>query len=125
MFKVTAPHEMNATFARAFNSRKLENLLALYEPDARLRVDLSDRTFTGHAEIATALAGLLAAPGEMQSVNRYCIVHGDIALLRAFFTLRDGARPIASGSTAEIVRRQADGSWLYAIDHAAGADAEA
>lgn len=121
MFKVYIPNEMNETFARAFNSRKLENLLALYEPDAVLLVDGSGSSAVGYDAIGNELAQLLQAPGVMVSKNNFCVVHGDIALLRADFVLRDGGRLIASGSTAELVRRQVDGSWLYVIDHAAGA----
>ncbi len=120
MFKVHAPAEMNATFARAFNSRSLDNMLSLYEPDAVLLVDGSGKELRGRAAIAEELAKLLTAPGTMTSVNNFCVVHGDIALLRADFMLRDGGTIIAKGSTAEIVRRQADGTWLYVIDHAAG-----
>jgi ketosteroid isomerase-like protein len=121
MFKVYLPNEMNETFARAFNSRKLENLLALYEQDAVLLVDGSGSSAVGYDAIGNELVKLLQAPGVMVSKNNFCIVHGDIALLRADFVLRDGDKLIASGSTAELVRRQADGSWLYVIDHAAGA----
>lgn len=121
MFKVTEPHLMNETFARAFNSRRIENLLSLYEPEATLLVDGGGRNFIGLAAIAEELARLLAAPGTMISRNNFCICHGDIALLRADFTLRDGERLIVAGSTAEVVRRQDDGSWLYLVDHAAGA----
>lgn len=121
MFKVHAPQEMNETFARAFNSRKLENLLSLYEPNAILLVDGSGSSATGLDEIGAELARLLDAPGIMVSRNNFCVVHGDVALLRADFALRDGDSLIVSGSTAELVRRQADGRWLYIIDHAAGA----
>lgn len=121
MDKVYHAGDMNEAFARAFNSRKLENLLALYEPDAQLLVDGSGEARIGLEAIGRELAQLLQAPGTMVSRNNFCVVHGDIALLRADFTLRDGEALIASGSTAELVRRQADGSWLYVIDHAAGA----
>ncbi len=121
MFKVYVPSEMNETFARAFNSRKLENLLALYEPDAVLLVDGSGSSSAGYDAIGNELAQLLQAPGVMVSRNNFCVVHGDIALLRADFALRDGDRIIASGSTAELIRKQSDGSWLYVIDHACGA----
>jgi ketosteroid isomerase-like protein len=120
MFKVHAPAEMNATFARAFNSRSVDAMRSLYEPGAVLLVDGSGAELRGHAAIAGELAKLLSAPGTMTSVNNLCVVHGDIALLRADFVLRDGETVIAKGSTAEIVRRQADGTWLYVIDHAAG-----
>lgn len=120
MFKVNAPEQMNETFARAFNSRELANLMALYEPDAILRVD-AERTLHGRAEIAAALEELLQIPGQMVSRNHFCLRQDDIALLRADFAIiADGAITV-SGSTAEIVRRQSDGTWLYVIDHAAGA----
>lgn len=119
---MTSPDQMNAAFAEAFNSGKVENLLALYEPDAVLRTDASDRSPTGHAAIGEELGRLVEAGGTMRSRNNFCIVHGDIALLRADWELAGGdGAIIASGSSAELVRRQADGRWLYVIDHAVGA----
>jgi ketosteroid isomerase-like protein len=113
---------MNEAFARAFNSRDLANLLALYEEDAALRVDDTGATHRGKEAIARELARLLTLPGTMVSLNRFCIQQGDLALLRADHAIRgaDGAILVA-GSSAEIVRRQADGSWLYVVDHAVGA----
>lgn len=113
---------MNAAFAQAFNRRKLDGLLALYEPEALLRTDGSDATLAGHAQIATALQALLTLPGTMVSVNNFCMEAQGIALLRADWTLRgDNGDVLASGSSAEVVRRQADGSWRYLFDHAVGA----
>ena len=121
MFKVKKPHAMNQTFARAFNSHDLNNLMALYEDNAILRID-SEKTFTGKAAIAAELGKLLQLPGEMYSHNNFCTEHGDIALLRADHAIvgADGTS-ILSGSSSEIVRRQPDGTWLYIIDHAMGA----
>ena len=122
MFKVSAPHEMNETFARAFNTRSLNNLLDLYEAGAQLRVDEGERTLKGATEIGSELQSLLQAPGTMVSRNNFCIEHGDIALLRADWALIDAdGNAVVSGSSAEVLRRQSDGSWLYVIDHAAGA----
>lgn len=120
MFKVWNPAEMNDTFARAFNRRELSHLLALYEEEAALRVDSGPATHRGRAQIAAVLAGLLAVPGRMVSRNNFCIECGDIALLRADWALyADDGAALARGATAEVVRRQADGTWLYVIDHAA------
>ena len=119
---VTEPAQMNAAFARAFNSRNIENLLALYEPGAVLRVDGNEKSLTGLAAMAGELQHLLQAPGTMTSRNNFCIIHGDLALLRADWDLvADDGSVVASGSSAEIVRRQTDGTWRYVIDHAAGA----
>ncbi|HZH26903.1 MAG TPA: nuclear transport factor 2 family protein [Azospirillaceae bacterium] len=120
--KVTQPGQMNDAFARAFNSRNIDELLTLYEPDAVLRVDGTDRTLAGVDAIAGELKQLLQVPGTMTSKNNFCVELGDLALLRADWELAgpDGTIVVA-GSSAEVVRRQADGTWLYVIDHAMGA----
>lgn len=119
---ITEPERMNEAFARAFNTREIDNLLGLYEPEAVLLTDDTGASCLGHPAIASELAKLLKAPGVMTSRNNFCVVHGDFALLRADWTLaaEDGS-VVASGSSAEVVRRQPDGRWLYMIDHAAGA----
>lgn len=121
--KVAHPEDMNEAFARAFNSRQMAALLALYEDEAVLRVDTDGPVHQGKAAIAKELQRLLAAPGSMGSTNNFCLQQGAIALLRADWELRrpDGST-LASGSSAEVVRRQPDGRWLYVIDHASGAD---
>jgi ketosteroid isomerase-like protein len=120
--KVMDPRTMNETFARAFNSRNISNLIALYEPDAMLRVDASDRTLIGTDQIAAELSALFHVTGTMISNNIFCIEQGDLALLRADWKLvADDGSVVVSGSSAEIVRRQPDRSWLYVIDHATGA----
>jgi ketosteroid isomerase-like protein len=99
----------------------VENLLALYEPEAVLRVDASQNNLTGLAAIASELQHMLQAPGTMTSRNNFCIIHGDLALRADWDLVADDGSVVASGSSAEIVRRQTDGTWRYVIDHAAGA----
>lgn len=119
---VTDPRQMNEAFAHAFNSRSVGTLLAFYEPAAVLRIDGSDRDLIGPDAIAGELRQLLQMPGTMTSKNNFCVVQGDLALLRADWEIVDATGTIiVSGSSAELVRRQQDGRWLYVIDHAAGA----
>jgi ketosteroid isomerase-like protein len=122
MFKITTPAAMNEAFARAFNSRHIDNLLSLYEPDAVLRTDASTPSCRGKPAIAAELGKLLEIPGVMVSRNNFCVEVDGLALLRADYSLASPeGKTILAGSSAEVVRRQADGSWLYVIDHAAGA----
>lgn len=122
MKAVTKPEEMNEAFAEAFNSRSIDNLLGLYEVDAKLCVALNGEVTHGRERIAQELSKLLQVPGSMTSRNSFCIRHGEIALLRADWQLRDkDGLIVIEGSSAEIVRMQEDKSWLYMIDHAAGA----
>ncbi len=121
-FTVTSAQQMNATFAAAFNSRRVVNLLSLYEPAAILRTVGTTTDLTGLDAIEQALTRLLQMPGRMSSHNHFCIVNGDLALLRADWQLSaDDGTTIASGSSVELLRKQADGRWLYVIDHATGA----
>lgn len=122
MYLVSNPGDMNRTFAEAFNSRRLENMLALCEADSILMPDESDRSLRGLPEISTEWRKLLQLPGTLVSHNNFCVQHGELALLRADWHViaRDGSI-MMTGSSAEIIRRQADGRWLYVIDHAMGA----
>jgi uncharacterized protein (TIGR02246 family) len=116
---------MNSAFADAFNSGDIENLVSLYEPGAVL-VPRPGQVVEGLEAIREALQELLALKGLMSSENQYALVHGDIALLRAKVHLvgntPDGGRLEISNHTAEVIRRQPDGSWLYILDHPYGAD---
>ena len=75
------------------------------------------------AASATGVARqLLQTPGTMTSKNNFCVLQGNLALLRADWEIVDDTGSIiVSGSSAELVRRQPDGRWLNVIDHAAGA----
>ncbi len=122
---VTRPEDMNAAFADAVSSGDVERVLALYEPDALLAPRPGARA-RGLDEIRRALEELLALRGAMRSRNVWCMEVGDLALLRGEWQL-DGVAPDGSplelsSRTAEVVRRQRDGTWLYVLDHAFGDD---
>lgn len=123
--KVYQPQDMNSAFAEAFNSGSIEDLVSLYEPGAVL-VPRPGQVAEGVEAIRAALLELLSLKGFMRSDNQYALVHGDIALLRAKVSLvgtrPDGGRLEINNHTAEVVRRQPDGSWLYILDHPYGAD---
>ena len=122
---VTRPEEMNGAFAEAVSSGDLERVLALYEPEALLAPRPGERA-RGLGEIRAALGELLSLGGVMESRNVWCMQVAELALLQGEWRLRgtapDGSPLELSSRTAEVVRRQPDGSWLYVIDHAFGGD---
>jgi uncharacterized protein (TIGR02246 family) len=122
---IANPEEMNAAFADAVNSGDVERLLALYERDALLAPQPGRRA-RGTAAIREALLELLALHGRMTSTNVYCMQVADIALLRAEWEFAgrapDGSPVELAGRSAEVVRRQPDGSWRYVVDHPFGND---
>lgn len=124
-YKVESPEQMNTVFAEAFNSKQVENLMLLYQPDAVL-VRLDGSIAQGSEQIRDELTHLLKIGIRAVGDNQFAITHGDIALLRANFTItavnETGQEVQIKGSSSEVVRRQPDGSWLYVVDHPFGAN---
>jgi ketosteroid isomerase-like protein len=102
-----------------FNAADVDGLVALYEPDAAMIGSDGERC-DGLDAVRANWAGLLAMGAtDMALTTVYCIEQGDVALLRNDYTVDFAGTPV-SGSTAEVARRQPDGTWLYAIDHPFG-----
>jgi ketosteroid isomerase-like protein len=97
------------------NSQDLDGLMALYAPNAAMVLP-DGSTVTGTEAIREQWAGLLAMKGRMTLRSRYAIEAGDLAILSNEWTFTAGELTIGA-TTAEVARRQADGGWLYVIDH--------
>jgi uncharacterized protein (TIGR02246 family) len=112
-----APAEFSALFTGYFNSGDLDALVDLYERDAVLLPE-PGKPVVGHEAIRAALEAFVAT-GLKIDLKTHTIHEADgVALLYSRWTLSDGAGgpPAMSGSTVEVVRRQADGSWRFIID---------
>lgn len=103
-----SPEDLNRFFVERTNARDLDGLVALYEDDAILAFPIGAET-RGRVAIRDALAGFLASdPTLPQGDYRPALVWGDLALT----STRGGS----GGVTAEVARRQQDGSWRWVID---------
>jgi ketosteroid isomerase-like protein len=89
--------------------------MALYAPNAAMVLQ-DGSTVTGTEAIREQWAGLLAMKGRMTLRSRYAIEAGDLAILSNEWTFTAGELTMGA-TTAEVARRQADGGWLYVIDH--------
>jgi ketosteroid isomerase-like protein len=80
----------------------------------------------GTQAIRSALEGFLALKGKVELDTKHVVQHGDIALLRSAWRVKgtgpDGKPVEMSHGSAEVVRRQPDGSWRCIIDHPFGSD---
>jgi ketosteroid isomerase-like protein len=105
-----APENLGEFFLDRANAGDVEGLVALYEPDAVLAF-APGRVVTGHAEIRAAYRELLAGrPVFTSGGQRPPLRNGDLAVT--------STRLPGGGTTVEVARRQPDGTWLWAIDHA-------
>ena len=108
------PQEIHELFLDAFNRADLDALAALYEANAIL-VTQSEAA-VGRDAIRAAYRRILSDGGRMELQTRKVVDSGDgLALLHAAWTLHRKGTAI-SGLSTEVVRRQADGSWLFVLD---------
>ena len=107
--KAWTPEDITRLFVERSNAGDAEGVAALYEEDAVLAYP-PGRTTVGRAAIRELWAGVLASGARFQPEPPLpTLVNGDPALTST--PPRDDA-----GARAQVVRRQADGSWLRAID---------
>jgi uncharacterized protein (TIGR02246 family) len=120
----TEPEQIHGLFEQAFNDGDIEALMALYEPDAAL-VPQPGVTAEGGDAIRDALRWFLDRRGRIALETKLVVRVGDLAYLANRWSLSGGTMPDGSpaelgATTAEVARRQADGTWLYVIDNAWG-----
>ena len=106
--RASQPEDLSRLIVERLNAGDVDGLVALYEPHAVLALP-DGRVATGAEEIRKVYAQLVAdrptfAPGTQRPTLR-CT---DLALTSS---------RLANGVvTAEVARRQPDGTWLWALD---------
>jgi uncharacterized protein (TIGR02246 family) len=115
MVRGVALSDIHPSVEAGVNNQDLDGLMALYAPDATMVLP-DGSTVTGTEVIREQWAGLLAMKGRMTLRSRYAIEAGDLAILSNEWTFTAGDQTMGA-TTAEVARRQADGGWLYVIDH--------
>jgi ketosteroid isomerase-like protein len=105
------PEDLSRLIVERLNTGDVDGLADLYEHDAVMA--LPDGTVaTGHSQIRSAYAHLVSSrphfePGHQQPT----LLHGDLALTSS--RLSNGV------TSAEVARRQPDGTWRWILDHPA------
>jgi len=102
------PQDLERLLVARQRSGDIEGMVALFEPDAIINTD-DARVVRGHDEMRAyyrelAAAGRVFAMGD----QRPALVNGDLALT--------STRSPDGRTTAEVARRQPDGTWLWVID---------
>ena len=117
------PEELDVLFVQAFNAGDIEAMLKLYEPSASLTPQ-PGQVVSGSKALREALSGFVARKPRMTLQARTLAEAGDIALTTSKWVLEgtgpDGKPMKAEGQSAEVARRQPDGTWLIVIDNPHG-----
>ena len=108
------PAELHRSVEDGINAGDIAALVSLYEPNAVLLGEEGAEAIGPDAirEAWSMVAGL----GKIQVTTRDAIELGDLALLSNTWTF-DAEGFHDSAITAEVARRQPDGTWLYVIDN--------
>ena len=103
------PRDLEPLLISRQHAADADGMAALYEDGARID-DGEAHVIEGREAIRTFFARLIATGRKFQvGTPRASVVCGDLALTST--RLPDGA------VTAEVARRQRDGTWLWVIDH--------
>ncbi len=114
-----AAPKWQAAFSRGFSGKGTSDaVLDLYEDDA-VFADLAGAV-KGSADIAAAHRDFLASGFTLELNDSVTLQSGDIALVHWSWTVRRGDGSPIEGTSAEVLRRQTDGSWKFLIDNSDG-----
>lgn len=117
----STPRDLHQALADSFNRRNLDELLELYTDGATL-VPQPGQSVAGKKGIEKALQGFLAVPGTMRIDTVYALEVGPLALTRSRWSIREGAETRIEARGTEVMVREPDGNWRFAVDHPFGAD---
>ena len=113
--------DVHPRFEKAFSSGDLEGLVSMYEPQASLAPE-PGKVVSGTEAIREAYRAFLAIQPKIEVETLAVFESGEgIAMLHGRWvltaTLPDGSAIRNEGRNSEVLRRQADGGWLFLIDN--------
>ena len=119
------PEEVLKSIVDGINSGNFDTLMTLYEPEAAFATE-PGKLARGFSGIRDALAGFIAMKGTLDLKPTRVLEASDIALVTTVWSFTgtgpDGEPVKLAGKSADVLRRQADGSWRIVIDNPWGTD---
>jgi ketosteroid isomerase-like protein len=113
------PEQVIELLSSAINEGDVTTAIGLYEPEARFAPE-PGAIVTGQDEIQAALQRFAALSPTMRGEIENVIEAGGVALVCNRWSLSgtgpDGGTISLAGRSADVMRRQADGSWKIVID---------
>jgi uncharacterized protein (TIGR02246 family) len=115
----STPETLMTSFAEFVRAGDLDSLVGLYEPTAVFEPE-PGVVVEGVDAIRAALAAMLALEPVLVADIVQVLYADDIALVVNDWTMTatapDGTPVHRGGRSADVLRRQADGTWLVLID---------
>lgn len=118
MSTVTDPASLPIAFQNLLNAHDADAVLALYSDDATMRT-VTGEVIGGAAALREEVEQTIAADPHITNTTRHILVGDGTALVIVDWILKvtapDGNRVTASGTTANVASRNADGTWRFTI----------
>lgn len=119
------PEEVLKSIVDGINTGNLDALMTLYEPDAAFAAQPGNLA-NGLAGVREALNGFIAMKGKLDLKVTRVLEAGGLALVIGVWSFNgtgpDGQPVKLASKSADVLRRQADGSWRFVIDNPWGTD---
>ncbi len=119
------PEQVLESIVDGINTGNLDALMLLYEPGAAFAIQ-PGRLSHGLPGVREALAGFVAMKGTLHLNVTRVLEASDLALVTTAWSYAgigpDGEPVKLAAQSADVLRRQADGSWRFVIDNPWGTD---
>ena len=119
------PEQVLEAIVTGINSGDLEGLMPLYESEAAFASEPGALAH-GASGIGEALTGFISMNGELDLEVTRVLEVDDLALVIGVWSFEgtgpDGDPVRLEARNADVLRRQADGSWRFVIDNPWGTD---
>jgi len=113
--------DAHAALAAAFNTGDVATVMNMYDTTGII-VPEPGKPVSGKEKFEESIKAILAIKGKMEIKTVYCLQAGDIAVGRSEWNITDGSEVKISAKGIEVMKKQEDGTWKIAIDHAFGAE---
>ena len=114
------PEQVLKSIVDGINTGNLDTLMPLYEPEAAFATQPGSLAhgFPGDCQ---ALAGFIAMKGKLDLKVTRVLEASDLALVTTVWSFAgtgpDGEPVKLAAKSADVLRRQTDGSWRFVIDN--------
>ena len=119
------PEEVLKSIVDGINTGNFDTLIPLYEPEAVFATQPGNLA-RGLSGVREALAGFIAMKGTLDLKVTRVLEASDLALVTTVWSFigtgPDGEPVKLAGNSADVLRRQADGTWRIVIDNPWGTE---